>query len=222
MCRVLHFGIEPEMIFTTKNAVRRRGLSRVYAWLLCCLTLLLGCGVRAEDLAEADEAFDRGEFVTALELYEALAEQQDPAATYRLGLMYEQGLGTDADPATAASWYQKALALDSPEAIGALADLHLRGIGVIQNFKESLRLNISAAEAGYAPAQYNLAVAYANGVGTYRDPVKAHMWFNIAAASGYANAAQSRDSLAAVMAEGEITRAQQRAKACLDSNLLGC
>ena len=187
-----------------------------------CLTLFLCSGVRAEGLAEADEAFDRGEFVTALELYEALANQQEPAATYRLGLMYEQGLGTDPDPMVAASWYQKAQALESPEAIGALADLHLKGVGVIQDFKEALRLNISAAEAGYAPAQYNLAVAYANGVGTFRDPVKAHMWFNIAAASGYTNAAQSRDSLASVMAEAEVTRAQQRAKACMDLNLLGC
>ena len=122
----------------------------------------------------------------------------------------------------AASWYQKAQALESPEAIGALADLHLRGVGVIQNFKEALRLNISAAESGYAPAQYNLAVAYANGVGTFRDPVTAHMWFNIAAASGYANAAQSRDRLASGMAETEVNRAHQRAKACIEMNLLAC
>jgi hypothetical protein len=210
------------MICAKSNAVSPKGRQRKYVALLCCLTLFLCSGVRAEGLAEADEAFDRGEFVTALELYEALANQQEPAATYRLGLMYEQGLGTDPDPMVAASWYQKAQALESPEAIGALADLHLKGVGVIQDFKEALRLNISAAEAGYAPAQYNLAVAYANGVGTFRDPVKAHMWFNIAAASGYANAAQSRDSLASVMAEAEVTRAQQRAKACMDLNLLGC
>ena len=210
------------MICAKSNAVSPQGRQRKCVALLCSLTLFLCSGVRAEGLAEADEAFDRGEFVTALELYEALANQQEPAATYRLGLMYEQGLGTDQDPMVAASWYQKAQALESPEAIGALADLHLKGVGVIQDFKEALRLNISAAEAGYAPAQYNLAVAYANGVGTFRDPVKAHMWFNIAAASGYANAAQSRDSLASVMAEAEVTRAQQRAKACMDLNLLGC
>ena len=210
------------MICAKSPPVSPQGRQRKYVALLCSLTLFLCSGVRAEGLADADEAFDRGEFVTALELYEALANQQEPAATYRLGLMYEQGLGTDPDPMVAASWYQKAQALESPEAIGALADLHLKGVGVIQDFKEALRLNISAAEAGYAPAQYNLAVAYANGVGTFRDPVKAHMWFNIAAASGYANAAQSRDSLASVMAEAEVTRAQQRAKACMDLNLLSC
>ena len=98
------------MICATSNAASPRGLRQKYIALLCCLTLCLGSGVRAEDLAEADEAFDRGEFVTALELYEALANQQDPTATYRLGLMYEQGLGTDADPTAAASWYQKAQA----------------------------------------------------------------------------------------------------------------
>ena len=200
------------MICAKSNAVSPQGRQRKYVTLLCCLTLFLCSGVRAEGLAEADEAFDRGEFVTALELYEALANQQEPAATYRLGLMYEQGLGTDPDPMVAASWYQKAQALESPEAIGALADLHLKGVGVIQDFKEALRLNISAAEAGYAPAQYNLAVAYANGVGTFRDPVKAHMWFNIASANGVSHAAEGRDQLAEMMSREDVDRAQDMAR----------
>lgn len=190
--------------------------------LLCLALLIVSSFLQAEDLAAADEAFDRGEYATALELYQELADLQEPAATYRLGLMYEQGLGTDPNPVAAASWYQKARALESPEAIAALAELHRKGTGVLQNFKEALRLNLSAAESGHAPAQFNLALAYANGVGTFRDPVKAHMWFNIAAANGYPNAAESRDRLAGSMAAAEITRAQQRAQNCLDKNLLGC
>lgn len=191
--------------------------------LLCLVCLLLTLSpVHAEDLAAANAAFDRGEFVTALELYQSLAEGGESQAMYKLGLMYEQGLGTGVDAAAAAKWYQQAQQQQSPEALGALADLHLQGRGVIQNFKESVRLNTQAAEAGYAPAQYNLGVAYANGVGTFRDPVRAHMWFNIAAASGYAKASQSRDQLATVMAQAEITRAQQRAQTCMDQNFTDC
>jgi len=74
----------------------------------------------------------------------------------------------------------------------------------------------------YAPAQYNLGVAYANGVGTFRDPVRAHMWFNIASANGYPNAMESRERLASGMAEAEVTRAQARAKTCVDQDFSNC
>ena len=69
---------------------------------LTCVSLLLGWllqlsapVLQAEGLLEAGDAFDRGEFVTALDLYDALAEGGDAQAQYRLGAMYEQGLGTD-------------------------------------------------------------------------------------------------------------------------------
>jgi TPR repeat protein len=98
----------------------------------------------------------------------------------------------------------------------------LKGEGVIQNFKESLRLFQQAAEQGYPRAQHNLGVAYAGGKGTFRDPVKAHMWFNLAAANGYPEAAASRERLAASMAQSEIARAQDGAMKCADQNFVDC
>jgi TPR repeat protein len=98
----------------------------------------------------------------------------------------------------------------------------LKWAGVIQNFKESVRLNQQAAALGYAPAQYSLGVAYANGVGTFRDPVKAHMWFNIASARGYPNAMQSRERIASSMGEAAVARAQDKAKTCIDRDFSNC
>ena len=196
---------------------------------LTCVSLLLGLllqlsapMLQAEGLLEAGDAFDRGEFVTALDLYDALAEGGDAQAQYRLGVMYEQGLGTDSDHKIAARWYTEAAEQQSPKGLAALSTLHLKGAGVIQNFKESVRLSQQAASLGYAPAQYNLGVAYANGVGTFRDPVRAHMWFNIASANGYPNAMESRERLASGMAEAEVTRAQARAKTCVDQDFSNC
>lgn len=194
----------------------------VLIWLMAVITMMFIPSSQAEDLEQANEAFDRGEYVTALELYEALAEQGEPQAQYQLGLMYEQGLGTDVDGQVASSWYQKAAQQQSPPAVSALAALHLSGTGVIQNFKESLRLYRQAAEQGYAPAQYHLGIAYADGTGTFRDPVRAHMWFNIAAANGYAEAGASRQRLASSMGQSEITLAQARAQQCLDKNYIDC
>ena len=41
---------------------------------------------------------------------------------------------------------------------------------------------------GFADAQYNLGIMYANGRGIPQDYVQAHMWLNLAADQGYATA----------------------------------
>jgi len=176
----------------------------------------------AEDLPTANDAFERGEYVTALELYETLAGQGNAEAQFQVGLMYEQGLGTDVDRQTAQRYYQQAAEQQSPQALDALGTLYLKGEGVIQNFKESLRLFQQAAAQGYPQAQHNLGVAYADGKGTFRDPVKAHMWFNLASANGYPQAAASRERLASSMAQSEIARAQDNAMKCADRGYVGC
>ncbi len=40
-----------------------------------------------------------------------------------------------------------------------------------------------AAEQGFAPAQFNLALLYGEGRGIKRDDVQAYMWLNVAAAN---------------------------------------
>ena len=190
-------------------------------WLLIVICLWAPTS-SAEDLPTANDAFERGEYVTALELYETLAGQGNAEAQFQLGLMYEQGLGTDADRQTAQRYYQQAAEQQSPQALDALGTLYLKGEGVIQNFKESLRLFQQAAAQGYPQAQHNLGIAYADGKGTFRDPVKAHMWFNLASANGHPRAAASRERLASSMAQSEIARAQDNAMKCADQNYAGC
>ena len=41
-----------------------------------------------------------------------------------------------------------------------------------------------AAEQGYARAQFNLGLMYANGQGVTQDIVSAHLWFLLAARAG--------------------------------------
>ena len=204
-----------EPLFVTLRAIACQ------TWLLIAICLLAPMS-SAEDLPTANDAFERGEYVTALELYETLAGQGNAEAQFQLGLMYEQGLGTDVDRQTAQRYYQQAAEQQSPQALDALGTLYLKGEGVIQNFKESLRLFQQAAAQGYAQAQHNLGIAYADGKGTFRDPVKAHMWFNLASANGYAQAAASRERLASSMAQSEIARAQDNAMKCADQNYVGC
>ena len=45
-----------------------------------------------------------------------------------------------------------------------------------------------SAQEGYAPAQYRLGAAYANGDGTEKDPARAIEWYEKSATQGYASA----------------------------------
>lgn len=56
----------------------------------------------------ADKAYENGDYKTALENYKALAAKGDADASLILGTMYEQGQGTEKDPALAHAWYKKA------------------------------------------------------------------------------------------------------------------
>lgn len=56
----------------------------------------------------ADKAYENGDYKTALENYKALAAKGDADASLILGTMYEQGQGTEKDPALAQAWYKQA------------------------------------------------------------------------------------------------------------------
>lgn len=73
------------------------------------LLLLAGAALGA-DLGRAEAALQRGEAAVALDIYQQLARQGDAEAKYRLGEMYLQGRGVEADEAWAITWLRGAAA----------------------------------------------------------------------------------------------------------------
>lgn len=67
------------------------------------------------------------------------------------------------------------------------------------NWTEAARLYRKAAEAGYAPAQYDLAHLYVDGLGVPRDLKEAAVWYRKAAEQGDAEA---QNNLGALYAKG--------------------
>ena len=61
-----------------------------------------------------------------------------------------------------------------------------------------------AAEQGEAGAQNNLGLMYSNGRGVPQDYVSAHMWLNVAAATGDEDARKARENVAASMTREQI------------------
>lgn len=63
-----------------------------------------------------------------------------------------------------------------------------------------------------ADTLFDLGMIYACGRGVPHDLVAAHMWFNIAAMLGHADAARLRREVAAEMSDADIGRAQRAAR----------
>ena len=59
---------------------------------------------------------------------------------------------------------------------------------------------------------------YDNGSGVAQDYVKAHMWWNIAAIDGDADAIKNRDIVAKKMTPAQIEKAQEAASRCIKQN----
>ena len=77
-----------------------------------------------------------------------------------------------------------------------------------------------AVEPENAEECFTLGMNYSAGAGVVVDLVMAHMWFNIAASRGHADAARLRREVAEQMADTEIGSAQRAARAWLKTHPL--
>lgn len=113
-------------------------------------------------------AFQRGYFLTALELALPRAEKGDAAAQTLIAEIYSKGLGVAQNAERAAGWYQLAARNGDKLAVFELGMLYQDGVGVAQDRKRAAELFRQAADLGYVPAKYNLALLHVEGI--YADP----------------------------------------------------
>jgi len=67
-----------------------------------------------------------------------------------------------------------------------------------------------------------LALRYYYGEGAFKDNVRAHMWLNISASQGNADAQKTRDLLKAEMTPSQIEQAQDLARECVAKEYENC
>jgi TPR repeat protein len=103
-----------------------------------------------------------------------------------------------------------------------LGVMYYVGLGVPQDTTEALIWYRLAAEQGVADAQYFLGLMYKNDRGVPQNDITAYMWTNIAAENGAEKAEYLRETLAAKMTPADISSAQKRARACMESNYQDC
>ncbi|HEY5701133.1 MAG TPA: tetratricopeptide repeat protein [Gammaproteobacteria bacterium] len=105
-------------------------------------------------------------------------------------------------------------ALDSAENGEAVAQYRLGvmyglGLGVGQNYAESVKWYRKAAAAGDPRAQSNLGFMYGTGRGVPQDYIQAYAWYNVASASGEDTARKNRDAVADRMSPSQMEQAQK-------------
>jgi TPR repeat protein len=116
----------------------------------------------------------------------ALADKGNAEAQYHVGMMHNNGIGTQKDPRKAFEWFQKATTSDDPLGaykLGCYYAGQFAGV-VTTDSNEALKYKLISAKAGYALAQHDVAVLY-DKHGNSEEALK---WWKIAADQGLPHA----------------------------------
>ena len=155
--------------------------ARLIAFGLAASLSILSTAGPSED---AEAAYKKGDYATALRLALELAPQGDALAQSLLGLLYRDGRGVPQDYQQAVEWFRKAAEQGRLNAQYNLGFMYETGRGVAKDPAEAIKWWRKAAEHGMAPAQNALGVLYRDGRGVPQDNVQAVDWFRKAAEQG--------------------------------------
>jgi hypothetical protein len=152
------------------------------------------------------------------------ADQGDASAQYRVGRMYEGGIGVTQDSAEAVRWYRKAAEQGMATAQFELAISYNFGTGVPKDDAQAVKWYRMVAEQGNSRlatiAQWAIGWKYEAGQGVPRSYVEAYTWYNIAAGSSAGKDIVARDPftrIAPQMTPAQIADAQERAREWMEA-----
>lgn len=165
------------------------------------LLLLISNICLAVTLEKAIEAYEFEEYVNAFKWLKPWANDGDPDAQYRLGLLYEKGNGVDLNTRLALKWYRLAAQDGHRAAKRRLENLRKSASNVGGTESVATQWYQDSAEEGDPEAQYNLAFMLETGWSVPVDDVEAARWYEKAAEKGVQKA-QFRLSLMYLVGAG--------------------
>lgn len=115
-----------------------------------------------------------------LDTFLVRAKAGDSYAQWRLGFIYEQGLGVPVDYVESARWWRMAADQGHAGAQFSIGYCYGRGEGVPRDLAEAAKWFRKSAVQGNASAQRFLGVAYAVGSGVAKDESEAYAYFTLA------------------------------------------
>src|SRR5690606_17724572 len=144
--------------------------------------------------------------------YERAAEKGLALAQYRIGNMYEKGVGVERNLNKAKTWYKAAASQGNLTAMHNLGVLYAMGTEGVSDHRSAVRWFTEAADLDVSDSKFNLAILAAKGLGMQKDMTEAYKWLDIVARKGDADAASKRDDLARAMEPDQLKIAEGKAK----------
>ncbi|HUZ31857.1 MAG TPA: hypothetical protein VMV19_07100 [Xanthobacteraceae bacterium] len=144
--------------------------------------------------------------------FDVAAKKGLAPAQFRLGALYEKGVGVRKDLGTARDLYRSAAEKGHGKAMHNLAVLYAEGVNGKADYRIAAQWFRKAADRGVTDSQYNLAVLYARGVGVEQNFADAYKWFSLAARDGDTDAAQKRDDIAKHLDQKALEAARSAAE----------
>lgn len=142
----------------------------------------------AGEIDEAYGAFQRGLYLTAMNLALPKAQKGDPAAQTLVAELLNNGLGVKRNPQDAAFWYEQAARAGDPNAQFKFALMLLRGENVKPDRKLADEMMQKAAEGGNPEAQFNIAQIKVAATPGEKGLMEALPWYEKAAQAGIPDA----------------------------------
>ena len=147
----------------------------------------LGHAEAQESLGCLYEFAEKPDYRRARKWYTRALKQHSsdtPDAAYRLGYLYEKGLGGKKDIQTACRLYRYAAKNGHADAQRALGYCYEKGLGLPENHAKARKWYARAALQADATACNNLGFLYYNGKGVRRSKSLAKKWYKLAARAG--------------------------------------
>jgi hypothetical protein len=134
----------------------------------------------AQNVKAGIDAWQRGDYASAVAIWRPLAEAGDPDASFNMGQAYRLGRGVLVDMSVAQIWLERAAQKDHVDAQATL------GLLLFQNGNQAdgLKWLKLAAEKGDARALLVYGTALFNGDGVAQDPVLGYAYVSRSAAQG--------------------------------------
>ena len=120
-------------------------------------------------------------FNDAVMLYKASIVKKKPEWQYKLGYLFEEGLGVDKDHAEAIHWYKLAHDQKHIPAHVALGKLYFAGLGVERDAIRAVELFTMSSDNGNPDGHYYLGYAYETASGVTQNLEEAYELYLLAA-----------------------------------------
>lgn len=154
--------------------------TRLSSLVAACLALGIAAPALA-DLERGYEAWDKGDYTSAVREWRDLAARGNPDAQFNMAQAYRLGRGVEQNMAQAETLMAKAAAQ------GHIRAIDTYGLLLFQNGRreEAIPYVISSAERGNPRAQYLLGIGHFNGDLVAKDWVRAYALMTLSNAAGF-------------------------------------